>query len=237
MIRVRGLHKKLDGRPILRGIDLQVQPGERVALVGPNGSGKTTLLRAVLGLLRVEGEVRVAGHDPWCDHAAAQVHVAWVPQRAPVLPIPVAEIVKAWAEMRGLPVARLVACASEFGLDLPTIGPMLFPALSGGMQQKLLAAMALATECPILLFDEPTANLDPQAREVFFDRLESRSPAPTVLLSSHRVEEVTHLVDRVVVLTDGLVRFDGRLDAFLADPVLAAESGMVADVVPLWRSR
>lgn len=237
MIHVHGLTKSLGGRPILRGIDLDVKAGERVALVGPNGSGKTTLLRAVLGLLRVEGEIRVASHDPWRDHAAAQVHVAWVPQRAPVLPIPVVEMVNAWAEMRGLPSARLAACAAEFGLDLSTLAPLHFPALSGGMQQKLLAAMALATECPILLFDEPTANLDPHAREVFFDRLEARSPAPTVLLSSHRVEEVTHLVDRVVVLTDGLVRFDGRLDAFLADPVLAREAGMVADVVPLWRSR
>jgi ABC-2 type transport system ATP-binding protein len=237
MIDARELRLSLAGRVVLDGVSLRVAPGESVALVGPNGSGKTTLLRAVLGLLRVEGEVRVAGHDPWSDHAAAQVHVAWVPQRAPVLPIPVCEMVSAWAEMRRLPAARLAECAADFGLDLATLGALPFPALSGGMQQKLLAAMALASECPILLFDEPTANLDPHAREVFFDRLEQRTPAPTVLLSSHRVEEVTHLVDRVVVLTDGLVRFDGRLDAFLADPVLASESGMVADVVPLWRSR
>lgn len=236
MIRIKGLTKSFDGRKILRGIDLEIAAGERVALVGPNGSGKTTLLRSMLGLLRAEGEIRVGGHDPWSEHAAAQVHVGWVPQRAPLLPLPVREMVRAWAEMRRLPVERLVVLASEFGLDLDTIGPLLFTSLSGGMQQKLLAATALATDCPILLFDEPTANLDPRAREMFFDKLGSRTPAPTVVLSSHRVEEVTHLVDRVVVLTDGLVRFDGRLAEFLADGQLTGEAGLVADVVPLWRA-
>ena len=237
MIRVHGLTKRLDGRPILRGIDLHVRPGERVALVGPNGSGKTTLLRAILGLLRVEGQIRVSGHDPWSEHAAAQTHVAWVPQRSPALPMTVQELVDAWSGMRDLPPARLALCAAEFGLDLATLGPLRFPALSGGMQQKLLAATALATHCPILLFDEPTANLDPRARDVFFDLLSARSPRPTVLLSSHRVEEVTHLVDRVVVLSEGLIRFDGPLQTFLADPTLAQEAGLVADVVPFRRSR
>ncbi len=237
MIRLRGVTKSLDGRQILRGIDLHVSAGERVALVGPNGSGKTTLLRAMMGLLRVGGEIRMDGKDPWADHAAAQVQVAWVPQRAPVLPLPVAEMVRAWAQMRGLPGARLAECAADFGLDLAALGKLRFTALSGGMQQKLLAATALAAECPVLLFDEPTANLDPHAREIFFDRLAARKPAPTVVLSSHRVEEVTHLVDRVVVLNEGLVRFDGRLDTFLADPVLTSEAGLISDVVPLWRSR
>lgn len=249
MIQVRNVTKTLEGRQILRGIDLRVAAGERVALVGPNGSGKTTLLRALMGLLRVEGEIRIAGHDPWADHEAAQRNVAWVPQRAPVLPLPVRDLVDAWAQMRGLPAARLTACAADFGLDLAGLGRMRFPALSGGMQQKLLAATALATECPILLFDEPTANLDPHARDIFFDRLGARTPAPTVVLSSHRVEEVTHLVDRVVVLADGLIRFDGRLDAFLADPELASEAGLVSEVArgarpglpvdeaTLWRSR
>lgn len=226
MIEVRQLRKSFDGRPVLRGVDLRIAPGERVALVGPNGSGKTTLMRVLLGFLRAEGEVSVWGHDPWRDHAAAAVQMAYMPQRAPAMPVPVSEMVAAWASMRALPAERLHAAAADFGLDLAACWQQRFSTLSGGMQQKLLAAMALATRCPLLVVDEPTANLDPAARQVFLDRLARRDPAPTVLLSSHRLEEVRHLVGRVIVLTDGLIRFDDPLDAFLANPKLASEAGL-----------
>lgn len=239
MIETLDVRKSYDRRPVLRGVTLRLSAGERVALVGPNGSGKTTLLRAILGMISAEGSLRVAGKDPWRDHAAAQRNVAWVPQRAPALPVPVRELVSAWAELRGLPADRLAPVADAFGLSLSAVGKTLFSALSGGTQQKLLAAMALATDCPILLFDEPTANLDPAARQVFLDLLAARTPAPTVLLSSHRLEEVRHLVDRVVVLTEGTVTFDDRLDAFLADPTLAAAAGLDASagVIPFRRIR
>lgn len=239
MIEVRALGKSYDGRPVLRGVDLSVAAGERVALVGPNGSGKTTLMRAILGFVQASGAVRVCGHDPWREHAAAARHVAYVPQRAPALQVPVGELVGAWASLRELPAERLHALAADFQLDLAPVWKLRFAALSGGMQQKLLAAMALASPCQVLVFDEPTANLDPASREVFLARLAERRPAPTVLLSSHRLEEVRHLVDRVVVLTDGLVRFDDRLDAFLSNPRWASEAGLEGGgvVIPLERGR
>lgn len=233
MIEIRGLGKSYDGRPVLRGVDLRIEPGERVALVGPNGSGKTTLMRAVLGFIQCTGTLRVCGHDPLRDHAASAVHVASVPQRAPALPVPVGELAAAWAQLRGLPVERLDSFAAKLGLDLGSVWKQRFLTLSGGTQQKLLAAMALASDCPTLLLDEPTANLDPAARQVFFSLLDERRPAPTVLLSSHRLEEVQSLVQRVVVLSEGRVRFDGRLDAFLADREMASESGLAQEGVVL----
>ena len=237
MIQVENVGKSYDRRAVLRGVDLSLRAGERVALVGPNGSGKTTLMRAILGLVQASDQVRVAGHDPWRDHAAAQVHVASVPQRAPALPVAVSELVRAWSRMRELPEERLLEVTSAFGLDVPAVARVHFVALSGGMQQKLLAAMALATDCPILVFDEPTANLDPHARGVFLDRLGDRPRAPTVLLSSHRLEEVRHLVDRVVVLSDGAVTFDDRLETFLDDPGLAEAAGLEHGVLPFRKSR
>jgi ABC-2 type transport system ATP-binding protein len=97
--------------------------------------------------------------------------------------------------------------------------------------------MALATDATILCFDEPTANLDPESRAVFLAALAERNPQPAILLSSHRIEELHDLVDRVVVLADGAVRFDDRLDAFLADRTLAHAAGLsAASVLPL-RSR
>lgn len=236
MIQVRSVWKSYDGRPALKGVSLAIAPGERVALVGPNGSGKTTLLRVLLGLVDHRGEVRVGGHDPLREHDAALVHLAYVPQRAPALPVPVREVVAFWAAERHLPAERLTALCAEFGLDLSSTWNLRFAELSGGMQQKLLAAMALGTDCPLLLLDEPTANLDPPARTAFFRRLLARTPSPTVLLSSHRIEEIRPLVDRVVVLTDGVVSFDGPADRFLDDGDRARDAGLAAPVIPFPRS-
>lgn len=237
MIRMRGVKKAFGSRAALVGLDLDVSPGARIALVGPNGSGKTTLIRCLLGALAFEGSITVAGHDVVGDHAAALTHVAYVPQRAPRLTVPVREVVRFWSKQRGLPADRLVAEAGRFGLDLDLLGPRTFDALSGGMQQKLLACMALATECNVMVFDEPTANLDPASRAMFFEALARRTPAPTVVLSSHRIEEISGLVDRVVGLAEGAVAFDGGLEAFLANPEQAAAAGIdIANLVPFRRN-
>src|SRR5688500_10583276 len=101
--------------------------GERVAIVGPNGSGKTTLMRCILGLVRYEGTVTVAGHDATNAHAAAQVHVAYVPQRAPSLPVPVNELVRFWSEQRGVDAGELTACCARLGLELGGVWGQPFP--------------------------------------------------------------------------------------------------------------
>jgi len=237
MIEVRSLWKSYDVRPALKGVSLSIGAGERVALVGPNGSGKTTLLRVLLGLVDHQGEVRVAGHDPLRQHDAALTHLAYVPQRAPALPVPVREVVAFWSAERGLPPERLTDLCADFGLDLSSTWNLRFAELSGGMQQKLLAAMALGTDCQLLLLDEPTANLDPPARAAFFRRLLDRRPAPTVLLSSHRLEELRPLVDRVIVLTDGVVSFDGPSERFLEDAGLTAGAGLTPAPLPFPRPR
>lgn len=228
MIQLTDLWKEYDGRPVLRGVHLAVRAGERVALVGPNGSGKTTLMRCLTGLVQARGTVRIDGHDPWAAHAESQARVAYVPQRAPALQAPIAEVVAFWARQRARPEAELLDRCGAFGLDLGSVWRQRFSALSGGMQQKLLAAMALASGCPVLLCDEPTANLDPAGRRVFLDGLAERRPPPTLVLSSHRLEEVRALVDRVVVLDNGTVIFDAPLATFLADPARAEAAGLDA---------
>lgn len=237
-IRVESLWKDYGARPALRGVSLSVRPGERVALVGPNGSGKTTLMRALLGLVEYRGRIRVHGHDPLNEHAAALRQIAYVPQRSPALPVPVREVVDFWAAERESSREALIPIAAELGLDLTDTWTQRFATLSGGTQQKLLAAMALGTTAPVLLLDEPTANLDPHARAAFFRRVATRQPAPTLLLSSHRLDEIQHLVQRVVVLADGVVAFDDALDRFLADPALAEAAGLEAGgAIPLRRTR
>jgi ABC-2 type transport system ATP-binding protein len=226
MISVQGLWKEFPGRPVLHGLDLTVEAGERIALVGPNGSGKTTLLRCLLGLLSYRGQISIFGCDPLRDHVATQRLMAYVPQRAPALAIPVRDLARFWEAERGRPSGELFDVAAQLGLDVGSVWTQKFTQLSGGMQQKLMAAMALATSCRMFLFDEPTANLDAHARGVFFELLKSRTPAPTLVLSSHRVDELESLVHRVIVLTDGRVAHDEPVASLRCDPALAAVVGL-----------
>jgi ABC-2 type transport system ATP-binding protein len=239
VIAIRDLCKTFGRRPVLRGVSLTVEAGERVALVGPNGSGKSTLLRCLLGVLEAEGTLSIDGFDPVRAHVHAQSRVAYVPQRAPALAATVDDLAAFWAGLRHEQPATLFEAAETLGLDVHDVRGRRFVELSGGMQQKLLAAMALASRCPVLLLDEPTANLDPPARRSFFDVLLAREPRPTVLLSSHRLEDLRALVDRVVVLEEGKVVFDDRLQTLLDDPAvvrrLGIETGPASNVLTFRR--
>lgn len=210
MISIEHVSKTFGKVRALHDVSLFVPTGERVGLVGSNGSGKTTLLRALLGLLRVEGRVCIAGHDVARAPELALAHVAYVPQIAPPLEAPVHEVVRAYAALRGIDFERVKHFSSRMALPLAPIMSTRFRDLSGGMKQKLLAALALATHAEVLVCDEPTSNLDAAARTAFFSALEERAPGGTVVLCSHRQEEVQTWVDRVVTLRDGELARDER---------------------------
>jgi len=197
----------------LNGISLRVAPGERVALVGPNGSGKSTLIRAVMGIVRCDGEVRVEGRDPFRHRADLALRLAYVPQAAPQLGATAGEVVRAVAALRGLAVAEIRETATALDLDLEALRRRPVRALSGGTRQKLLIALALAAPASLLIMDEPTASLDADARASFLRLLEARGQGATLLLGSHRLDEVGRLVDRVVVLEEGRLAMDAPATA------------------------
>jgi ABC-2 type transport system ATP-binding protein len=211
MIEIERVSKQFGKVAALRDVSLRIARGERVAFVGSNGSGKTTLLRAALGLLRVTGRVTIGGVDVATQPELALRHVAYIPQISPPLEAPVREVVVAHAALRGLPQSHIVDAAGRLGLSLATVGGTRFRDLSGGMRQKLLAAMALSTDAEVLVCDEPTANLDAGARAAFFTQLAERPSGHIVILCSHREEEVQKYVDRVVELRDGGLARDERL--------------------------
>jgi ABC-type multidrug transport system ATPase subunit len=217
MITVAAVNKRFGRVVALDGVSFGVAPGERVAFVGANGSGKTTLLRALLGLVRVEGKITIGGADVAREPEVALRSVAYIPQIAPPIDAPVREVVRAYAALRGIAVDDIRAEATRLTLDLAASEKKRFRDLSGGMKQKLLAAMALATRAAILVCDEPTANLDGDARAAFFEALASRPKTDTVILCSHRIEEVQRLVDRVIELGDGRVVRDASLTELLRD--------------------
>ena len=240
MITITNVRKRFGPVTALDGVTLAIGDGERVAFVGANGSGKTTLLRALLGLVRFEGKVLIEGWDVAREPESALRHVAYIPQIAPPIEAPVAEVVRAHAALREQAEDETYVRAKRLGLDLDGSRKKRFRDLSGGMKQKLLAAMALATAAPILVCDEPTANLDGHARTAFFEQLAERPSSSVVVLCSHRVEEVRQLVERVVELGDGRVVRDApvaevlrelrtfRIDVTLRDGSSKAEAFLVA---------
>lgn len=205
MITVAQVTKRFSRVTALDGVTLTIASGEQVAFVGANGSGKTTLLRALLGLVRIEGRVTIGGVDVAREPEIALRSVAYIPQIAPPIDAPVREVVRGHAALRGKSEDGTWARAERLGLDVAAARAKRFSDLSGGMKQKLLAAMALACEAPVLVCDEPTANLDREARASFFEQLAERPKTGIVVLCSHRIEEVRQLVRRVVELGDGKV--------------------------------
>lgn len=224
MIQIAEVSKRYGDVRALERVSLTLNRGERVGFIGSNGSGKTTLLRCLLGLLRFEGKITVAGADVAREPELALRSIAYIPQVAPPIDAPVSEVVRAYVGLRGKQDVDAVARAARLGLDLQAIGGKRFRDLSGGMKQKLLATLALTAETPILVADEPTANLDGEARAAFFDELDARPDSSIVVLCSHRFEEVTKLVGRVVELGDGRVVADGSSEQILRElPVVCVE--------------
>lgn len=211
MISIQNVSKSFGRVQALEAVSLELPPGSRVALVGTNGSGKTTLLRAMCGLLRVEGRITLFGSDVAREPEIALRSLASMPQIAPPLDAPVAELVRAFCALRNRTPQAVAARALRLGLDLEVVARTRVRDLSGGMKQKLLAALALTAEAPVLVCDEPTANLDPAARRVFFEEVLARPAHSILVLCSHRVDEVQHLVQRVIQLDEGRVIADESL--------------------------
>jgi len=220
-IEARGVGKRFGHVRALRDVDFALPAGSRVALVGPNGSGKSTLNRCLMGLLACEGQARIDGRCPFRERVDVAQRMAYVPQIAPQLAAPVDEVVGAIARVRGLAREEVVRVAGQLDLDLAPIGRRPFRSLSGGTRQKLLLALAFASRASLLILDEPTGSLDARARERFFALFEGVAPETTLLLCSHRLDEIRPLVDHVLLLEDGRLAYDGPAREFLARSALA----------------
>lgn len=215
-IELRGVRRSFGRTEVLRGIDLDVPTGRRLALIGPNGSGKSTLIRATMGLVACAGSVRVDGVDPFVSRVEVAQRLAYVPQVAPQLAATVAELVRTAAVTRGICLDAIAAEADRLELSLAAVADRPFRGLSGGMKQKLLVALAFAARPQLLVMDEPTASLDAKARERFFRLFDGLPANTTLVLCSHRLEELRHLATHVVELAEGRVAYDGAIDALLA---------------------
>jgi ABC-type multidrug transport system ATPase subunit len=205
VIEIRGLTKCYGDLEVVTDFSLIVGDGESVALWGPNGAGKTTVVRSILGLVSYDGEIRVAGFDARNQGKAVRSLIGYVPQELSFYDdMPVIDLLDYSASLRRLDADRVDEVLEL--LDLDEHRNKRVRELSGGLKQRLGLASALLPDPPLLLLDEPTSNLDAHTRDAALQLLESlRSSGRTLLVTSHHMEEVGMLVDRVIAMEDGRI--------------------------------
>lgn len=207
LIDINGLTKRFERRAVLDELTLSINAGDRIALIGSNGAGKTTLFRCLLGQYRYQGEVSFEGATTARRDVDMLARIAFVPQLPPPLRLPIADLLNFAEKGAGASRQGMLDIAGQLGVDLDELRNRPFYRLSGGQKQKILVTIALARNADLLIFDEPTANLDPAARAVFIDLLADRKDC-SMLIASHRLEEVASLVNRVIELDRGAVVLD-----------------------------
>jgi len=187
----------------LDGVSVQVRGGEIFGLLGPNGAGKTTLLRLLLGYLApTSGSARIAGFDCVSQSLDVRSRTAYLPGEARLFRRMSGHAVLDFFSGLRRECRRADAARVAERLDLDCSRQV--ARMSTGMRQKLALAVVLATDVPLVILDEPTANLDPTARaEVLKLVLEAREAGRTVIFSSHVLSEVEETCDRVVILRKG----------------------------------
>ncbi|MFJ9774605.1 ABC transporter ATP-binding protein [Kitasatospora sp. NPDC101157] len=210
-IILSGLRKTFGRTTALDGLDLTVETGEVHGFLGPNGAGKSTTIRVLLGLLRADGgSARLLGKDPWSDAVELHRRLAYVPGDVELWPnLTGGEAIDLLSRLRGrLDRRRRDELLERFDLDPTKKGR----SYSKGNRQKVAIVAALASDAELLLLDEPTSGLDPLMEVVFQDVVrQAKEQGRTVLLSSHILDEVEKLGDRVSIIRQGRVVQTGTL--------------------------
>jgi lipooligosaccharide transport system ATP-binding protein len=214
MIHARGLVKRFGELVAVAGIDLDVRPGEAFGFLGPNGAGKSSTMRMIGCVSPVtEGTLRILGRDPGADGPAIRARLGVVPQQDTLdFELTVYENILVYGNYFGLAKDVIAVRANEL-LDFVQLNERRdskVEPLSGGMKRRLTIARALVNEPELLLLDEPTTGLDPQARHVLWDRLyRLKQQGVTQVLTTHYMDEAEQLCDRLVVMDRGRIVAEG----------------------------
>ncbi len=208
LLEIDQVSKTFGRSAVLKDINLNVFTQDRIALVGSNGAGKTTLFRCLLGEYRFAGEIRFAGLSPRENRQAVLSKIGFVPQLPPPLKMLVGQLIRFAADVCDSDPAQIIGVAETLGLNVEEIRRQPFNKLSGGQKQKTLISIALGRPVELLVMDEPAANLDPDARHILFQTLAQRASEVAMIISSHRLDEVASLVNRVVEIDQGKIVLD-----------------------------
>jgi nitrous oxidase accessory protein len=198
-VRAVAVGKAFGKTRVLERVNFQVRAGQILAVWGPNGAGKTTLIKALLGLIPFEGELVVANIFVKQNAKRVRRFIGYVPQEVMFYDWTVQATMEFYARLKRADTTRVAILLEQLGLGAHARKNV--TALSGGLKQRLALALALLADPPILLLDEPTANLDTQARAEYLKLVAAlKQQGKTILFASHRLEEVEALADDVVWL-------------------------------------
>ncbi|MCW2772201.1 MAG: drrA 4 [Nocardioides sp.] len=214
MILAQGLRKSFGDFEAVKGIDVDVRRGEAFGFLGPNGAGKSSTMRMIAAVSPVSaGVLRILGLDPATDGPEIRSRIGVCPQEDTLdTELTVRDNLYVYGRYFGLPrkeVRQRVDELLEF-VQLTEKASAMVEDLSGGMKRRLTIARALINDPRILLLDEPTTGLDPQARHVLWDRLfRLKEQGTTLVLTTHHMDEAEQLCDRLVVVDKGVIMAEG----------------------------
>jgi lipooligosaccharide transport system ATP-binding protein len=214
LVRARGLTKRFGSFTAVDGIDFDLYQGEAFGFLGPNGAGKSSTMR-MIGCVSppTDGELTILGSDPVRDGAAIRARLGVVPQEDTLdVELTVRENLLVYGRYFGLPrsvIRERTQALLDFVQLAERAGDMVEP-LSGGMKRRLTIARSLINDPDILILDEPTTGLDPQARHVVWDRLfRLKQRGVTLILTTHYMDEAEQLCDRLVVMDHAKIVAEG----------------------------
>lgn len=211
-ISIKSLTKKFKKIEVIKDLNLNLNKGERIALIGQNGAGKTTLIRSILGLYQYEGNIDVLGKNPKSQREDILQNIGFVPQLPPPIKMTVQEMLDFFSILTKTDKEKFIEIAEKLGLDVQDNMTKPFMKLSGGMKQKLMVAFAIGRNPKILLMDEPAANLDPAARKILFEMLAHFDKDALMIISSHRIDEVENLVNKLIEMDLGKIVVDKMIN-------------------------
>jgi lipooligosaccharide transport system ATP-binding protein len=214
MVVARGLTKIYGEFTAVRGIDVTVRRGEAFGFLGPNGAGKSSTMRMIAATSPVSaGELRIVGMDPAVEGSAIRARLGVCPQEDTLdNELNVRENLTVYGRYFGIPRRECAERADELlaFVQLSDRAKAKVEDLSGGMKRRLIIARSLVNRPEILLLDEPTTGLDPQARHLVWERLfRLRQQGVTLVLTTHYMDEAEQLCDRLVVMDDGRIAAEG----------------------------
>ena len=242
LISARALTKRFGGFTAVDGIDLDVRPGEAFGFLGPNGAGKSSTMR-MIGCVSppTSGELRILGLDPRVDGSKIRSRLGVVPQEDNLdAELTVRQNLLTYARYFGID-RHTAAERADALLDFVQLADRArsrVDPLSGGMKRRLTIARALVNEPDLLLLDEPTTGLDPQARHVVWERLyRLKQRGVTLVLTTHYMDEAEQLCDRLVVMDKGRIVAEGSprqlIDRYSTREVVELRFGVDDDTARL----